>query len=273
MISYDVAKDVRSVVQDLRALGSRHIPFATARTLTALAKSGQAETEREMRSVFDRPTAYALRSLVVKPATKAQLEASVGLKDTSQNKQSRSPLDVLGHEFTGGQRKFKAFEGALRRMGYLPNGWAVVPGDAAQLDAFGNMPASFIVKLMSYLQAFSEQGYSANATAKGKARTEKRGRSARGFATINGVAYFISRGKGNWFGAGSWQHGRSQHLPPGIWAKRGIHGADVQPIVRFVRVPVYRQRIHLEQNVARVVDRDAASEFFKNLNAAMGGGR
>jgi hypothetical protein len=224
-----------------------------------------------MQRVFDRPTPYTLRAIYVASATKAKLESTVGLNDRSANKQSRTPADVLGHQFVGGQRRFKGLEGALRRMGYLPNGWACVPGAGAPLDGYGNVPSSFVVTLMSVLQAFGEQGYRANATPATRARREKRGRTKSGYAVINGVAYFVSRGKGTWFGAGSWQHGRVQNLAPGIWAKRGIHGVDVQPVLLFVRVPTYRQRIDLVQLGQQVVDRDAQRLFGLNLAVAMAG--
>ncbi|WP_341674967.1 hypothetical protein [Niveibacterium sp. SC-1] len=273
MIKVDIVADTGRVVRELGALGSKQIPFATAKTLTAMAKAGEAKTYKEMATVFDRPTPFTLRSLVVRSATKARLEASVGLKDTNPSKQGKTPADILGHEFTGGQRRFKGLEGALRRMGYLGTDWAAVPGEGAKLDAYGNLSSGTVVQLMSYLKAFGEQGYSANKTAKGKARVERRGKSARGFATIGGVAYFVSRGKGAWFGGGSWQHGRRQNLAPGIWAKSGIHGSQVKCIVAFVRTPVYRQRIHLQENVARVVSEQFEQEFRKNLRAAMADAR
>ena len=157
------------------------------------------------------------------------------------------------------------------RIGVLPAGMAaVVPRDAswaARIDRYGNLSQGQIVQLLAYFQAFGEQGYKANMNdaGRGKLAKMKGGAGGKGFRRIGGVVYFVSRGKGNWFGNCSWRNGRMQHLPPGIWAKRGIHGVDVAPVLMFVRRGNYRKRIDLQAIGNEVV----AKEFNKDFNEAL----
>ena len=58
--------------------------------------------------------------------------------------------------------------------------------------------------------------------------------------TIRGRVYFVSKG----ITGGS-------SLPPGIWAKSGTHGAEVKPVLMFVRRATYVQRIDLDRVVER----------------------
>lgn len=251
----------------IRSVPDKQLRFAAAVALTRVAKASQAATYDTMRSVFDRPTPFALRSIKVTPATKAKLEARVALRDDTAGKGS-SYADAIGHEFTGGVRKFKRSEGALRRAGLLRDGWIVVPGEAAELDAYGNITRSQIVRILAYVQAFGEQGYRANMTAKSKGRLAKRGLSGGGFKQIKGVEYFVSRGKGEWFGGGSWRQGRRQHLAPGVWSRTGTHGADIKPVLMFVRQGVYQRRIDLPGTVSRTVGAEFEAEFDEALEMA-----
>ena len=112
----------------------------------------------------------------------------------------------------------------------------MVPGSGCQLDAYGNIKGSFLVQLASYFQSFGEQGYRANMTDKRKAKLKGAGRTEQGYKTINGVVYFVSHGK--------MRSGRGgTHLAPGIWAKSGVHGVMVKPIIMFVKKPHYGARL------------------------------
>lgn len=221
----------------------RAIPYATAAALTQVAYRVRDTIIRTMETSLDRPTAYAIKQAVqVVPANKARLEASVGLGVRIAAPGKGTPyVKALGHLFTGGSRATKRMEGALRRIGVLPPGFMVVPGKACQLDAFGNIPRGFIVQLLAYLNAFGEQGYKANMTDKRRAKL-----AGRQGAKITGVEYFVSRGRGLWFG-------RPQHLAPGIWLRTGTHGVVVRPVLLFVRRGVWRQRIDIRAIAASVV--------------------
>lgn len=135
-----------------------------------------------------------------------------------------------------------------------------VPRDvswANPLDNFGNPKPSLIVKLIAYFNAFGEQGYRANMTDKRRERLAKKSGNK-----IGGVVYFISRGKGMWYG-------RQQHLAAGIWAKRGTHGVDIAPVFLFVKKGSYRQVIDLSSIGESTVIRHWKPEFDRELVTAI----
>ncbi|WYX26474.1 hypothetical protein WJ969_13730 [Achromobacter xylosoxidans] len=138
-----------------------------------------------------------------------------------------------------------------------------VPAAAAELDAYGNMSRGQVVRLLSYFEAFGEQGYRANATARSRARTANVGTSREGYRRINGVQYFISRGKGSMSGQ------RRQVLPTGIWRKTGTHGADVAPVLLAVEQPQYTPRLPFYETAAAVYGERFDVEYSTALDAAL----
>lgn len=139
-------------------------PYILARTLSKTASSVKAEEVAEMKKVFDRPTPYTLGGVYAKTATKQDQVARVWLKDKLQAGKGNAAEDYLRPQIFGGERKLKRFEKALNRVGVLPYGYHAIPGDYAERDQYGNMKAGQIVKILSYFQAFGEQGYKANMT-------------------------------------------------------------------------------------------------------------
>lgn len=228
-----VTTDFTKAHKLLARLSGGEIRKATAKALTDSAFEARKSVQQEMDRSFDRVTPYIRRSIIVKPATPDNLVAIV--EPRYQGGKGVDPSNVLRASIYGGQRKQKASERALQRVGILPAGYSVVPGDAVPLDQYGNIKGSFIVQLISYFGAFGEQGYKANMTARRKANLAKVGRTANGYKTINGVEYFVATGK--------LRSGRSSHLHAGIWSRTGIHGSNVKPILMFVRTPSYSKRL------------------------------
>lgn len=212
--------------------------------------------QAHMDNVLDRPTPYAKKAVyVLEKATDENLRAFVGVSDKFVNKQGKSHVDTLGHLFEGGQRNYKGLEGAMRRLKFLRGDYQCVPAKnswAITLNAYGNVSSGFVTQIIAYFKGFGEQGYSANMTDKTRARREKlRGgrldkrKGASRYRTINGVVYFAVPVGGS---AGRWLNARfDQHLAPGIWAKRGIHGVDVAPVFLFVRSGQYKRYIDLQK--------------------------
>lgn len=222
----------------------------SAKILTSAAFDVNASIKDVMQKTFKGgATPYTLRSFKVIKATEESLESRVELRTDSPGK-GTDYNKALGHLFSGGNRAWKKMEGAFLKTGYLPPGYNMVPGDGCPLDQFGNAPPSFIRQLLSYLGAAEiNAGYRANMTDKRKRKLADIGKTENGAMIINGVVYFISRGKGNWFGGRSWKYGRDQNLPMGIWKKTGIHGVKVSPVFLFVRRGAYRKTIDLAQIV------------------------
>lgn len=243
-----VRVDLEPMKAQMNDLQRKHVPFAAETALNAVAERARQLVVGQMRAKLHMPTEYALNSMFLKLATRGSkskgaapdLTAMVFVKDfgrvsTGKRKTvGKGQAEVLGHLFSGGARNWKGFEAALLRANILPPGMIIVPGEEAPIDAHGNIPHGFFMQMMSYFKAnrskfdwTSKKGY----------------RSTKHAPTDAKVEYFVSRGRGNWFGRGSWKHGRMQHLPPGIWRReRTEKGSSIKPVIMFVRQPTGYQR-------------------------------
>lgn len=218
----------------------KQVSFANMRALNAAAFKAQQVTIGEIGRVFDKPTPWVQRSVRYIKARRDRLVAQVDF-DFWGNKQGVTVSDVLKAEIYGGLRKLKRHEQALSRVGILPAGMAIVPGEAAKIDAYGNMSAGQINQIVSWFRAFGEQGYAANMLQKGRARLA-RGSKSKG---TQGFAYFCLKK----------QVGK---LLPGIYQRFSFSiGSAVKPVMIFVRIPQYRKRL----DFYGVADRAAVSEF------------
>lgn len=264
-----------SAVDALGKKAAKQIPFATAVAINQTVISGGSKLRRDFVSLVDRPTNYALGSIYPHEnsrsygsdsganqwrATKQKLVGSFGLRDATngitQKSGSYSPSEVFEHLFTGGIARLTRYEQAFRRIGLLGNNEEIVPAkNLPELNAYGNIPQSLIVRLLSYFQAFGEQGYRANSTTKTRARLAKvsgptkRGKAKSPYVRINGVIYFYARGE--------------DHLHRGIWAKSGTHGIKLRPIMLFVRRPIYRRMVDINRYAQEI-----PGEFAKNFPVA-----
>lgn len=268
MARFDVRLDDREL-RHLLVRFERQVPYALSRSLNDVAFGLRDRTYEEMRGQFDRPTPYALRSLRVRKSSKRDLTAVVGLREDGPGK-GTPYRQALAHQFTGGPRRFKRMEGAFRRIGLLPPGYIMVPAAGAPRNAYGNVPAAFVTRLLSYFHAFGEQGYKANMGSRARRRVERQGRLKKaegGYRTIRGRVYFVSRGPGMWTD----RHGRQrlQHLPMGIWAKTGVHGAVVEPVFLFVKAGRYRQRIDLKTLAEQALRYQLKRAFRKRFRQAV----
>jgi hypothetical protein len=230
----------------LRLAGlERKIPTITKAALNDAAYLGTQKTKAALASSFDRITPWIRNSVRYKKATPQKLEAMIDFEQWG-NKTAVTAAMVLAAEIYGGRRKLKRHEIALQRAGILPAGMAIVPGPAADIDQYGNMRAAQIVQIVSYFKAFGEQGYRANMRDGGKrlARDNKR-TGARGFA------YFVLQKP----------HGK---LHPGIYQRYTFAaGSAVKPVMYFVRVPAYRQRLDFYD----IAQKAAEPEFHRAFSA------
>lgn len=181
--------------------------YAAAVALTRSAKRVQEDLRKEMQRVFHVPTRYTLGSLRTRPATKANLTATILFKDDGTG---RGASQYLQPQIRGGGRLHKRFEQHLQRAGILAPGFFVVPGSGARLNANGNMSPGQITQILSGVQAHPDI----------YARSSKASRKR----NPKPLQYFVSRG-----GA----------LPYGIWQRRG---SGVAPVMIFVRDVRYKKR-------------------------------
>lgn len=269
LIQPDPSRSVAAAIERMRAV-PKQIRYAGMQAINDVLFAGRAAVIDEMRRVFDpAPTPYIARSALVRKAERDRLSGEVYIDFWGRGK-GVAPEKILAAEVYGGQRRPKRAEVALQRIGLLPRTHGMVPAAAAKphMDAYGNVKGGFLVQMLSYLQAFGEQGYRANMTAKRMRTLARIGKSEGGFKTVRGVEYFVSRGRMEVAGRGSWQRGKQQHLPAGIWRRTGIHGSDVAPVFLFVPLPRYRVRLpfhQLAQQQAEALDQ----RLVQRLGAAM----
>ncbi|HEB76897.1 MAG TPA: hypothetical protein ENI90_00020 [Methylothermaceae bacterium] len=213
----------------LRALRrvERQIPRAAQRTVNYLANEVRKAEVEEMKRAFDRPTRWTLNSTRVTYASAARrrTHAVVWLKDEAAK--GIPATKYLTPQIFGGNRKAKRFERALWNAGVLPRGWLAVPGEGARMDAFGNMSRGQIVEILSWFQAFGEQGFRANLTEEGRRRKIK------GTKKRRGTAYFAIR------------PGQGSHLHPGVYQRIATgFGWAIKPVLIFIKSAEYGRRYH-----------------------------
>lgn len=233
-------KGLEEVTRTIRNL-EKQTRFATAKALTKTAQKVQTKLVRKMQKKFDRPTPYTLRSTFIKPATKGNLTAMVGLKDRAGSKAGLPPAELLAHHFTGGGRAIKGLERYLQRAGLISAGEFVVPGAGARLDRYGNMSRGQIAQLMSQLRIGIDPHQYASKSARSRRNVSKAGR------------IFWSRGG---------------HLARGAWIDMG-NSAGVRPLLVVVKGARYKRRIDLEQIAHKVVSKEWDATFEAALADAM----
>jgi hypothetical protein len=270
---------------ELTDVQREQLPFATVLALNGVAGHARGRVADEMSVKLHMPTRYTLASTWAKPATKTERWSMVYLKDAQGQRKyvdNRFPamgaafvatgLDAqrtIGHLFVGGKREWKRSEDLFRRRGILPANMAMVPGEGCPLDEYGNVPRGFLQQMIAYFDAYLDTKQ--NMTASTRGRFQDRA-AKKGGATVRGIEYFVSKGKGQWFGRRSWKQGRNQHLPPGIW-QRVRHGSlgqsFVRPILMFVKQPTYRQMLDMDALVLESVERHWKDEFERGFSIAM----
>lgn len=235
-------RNQRAVEHLLAQLSGKQASQAYAKALNDAGFQVRRNMQAALRTSFDRVTPWIERSPKVFPATAERLSVAVAPTLSTTNAPSlggkigMDPQKVLQAQEFGGRRADKRSEVALRRAGILPMGFqtaipaAPFPGSD---DGRGNLRGAFLQQLLSYLQAYSEQGYRANMTDK------KRAGIQRGSKRVEGRRYFVSYGR--------WREGRGAHLAPGIWAASGTGGAVLRPVLMFVRPGRYQPRISMDK--------------------------
>lgn len=161
--------------------------------------------QQEMRSRFKRPKPWVIKSLRMANRQGNAVGKTIKRKNQFTGKsyrvkqnnfdvfvdfkeggkfgsggQTDSAVDLMWPHVHGGPRPPKASERRLRRQGVIGADEYIVPSRTAPLDKWGNIRPGVMTKILSDLQAFTNEGFSAN-------RNLKTAGSNRFFiATING---------------------------------------------------------------------------------------
>jgi hypothetical protein len=225
-----VKVDARSTIRFLDDMRRKHVPFATALALTRTAKQVEKALASQLASGLESPSPYTKRATFSTSATKATLQAKVGIKD-KKPAGGTAPAVLLKEHFGGGARGNKPMEKAVASMGLLPSGWRMVVGAGMPVDAYGNPRRNVVRELIGALRSRTQ-------IYKGKGKR------------MALVGYFAV------------PVGASSHLEPGIYWRKG---RALRPMFLFVKQATYRKRFDLPKIGREVVDR----EFDQHFSAAL----
>lgn len=234
-----ISSNVNDVTRYLSNVADKQLQFATALSLTRIAKTAQKELKSEFKRRFDRPTPYALRSIYIKPANKRNLTSVVGIRGIEGSKNGKSPANILRHEFTGGSRGRSRLEFWLQNAGLISSKEYLAPGQEAKLDRYGNMSRGQVQKITSQLRVGSD----ASAYASDSKRSRRKRGRLKGFFWSNG-----------------------NRLPRGVWMR---DGGDVLPIAIVIKKPRYYAAINFDNFINNSIKRNATKELEKAIDYAI----
>lgn len=219
MLKPEFKVNLSNFENQIRLMKSERLPRAASTAINRTLIDARDNIRAEIASRFDSPTRWSLMGVRIQGSTKYTLRGRVYIDDEAGK---GVPADrFLLAQVMGGERRYKKFENALKAKGILASGEYAVPTKHVPKDQHGNVPGQLVVQILSYLQAFGEQGYRSNMTDKSRARKKLNER---------GVGYFI----------GTLQNGKAM----GIYERRVTAWGDaVRPLFLFVRTAKYQKRL------------------------------
>ena len=153
----DIRSDLHLLNRKLTHLEKKQIPFATVLAINDTAIDIRGLIYAKMMLVFDRPSAFTVPkniskatnkkgSLYLVPAGKriGRRTAEVGVKKSAWN--------WIGPNLTGGPRKPKPSETALRSKGIIGTDKFITPAKIST-NRFGNITKGMMIKILSGLKA------------------------------------------------------------------------------------------------------------------------
>lgn len=179
-------KGLDAFKKGLSDLQLEQYPYAMKEALNEMSAIVQKGEKQRMSQDFDRPTPFTLNALRINYATKSNLSGGVVFKDPPRLSESQH---YIYPNVFGVKRGFKKFEAALYARGLMPAGYYAVPGKSVQLDAFGNVPSSLVIQVLSWFGANTNAGYTSATSDATKAKRK------RGTKKKYGFEYFSLRKK------------------------------------------------------------------------------
>lgn len=216
--------DISQLQRELPDWASRRIPSITRNALNDTIEEARFAEVGKIRGVFDRPKPLTERAPLYRKATSDNLVAEVYIRPDGAS--GTPPARYILPQVEGGARKAKPFEKLLRARGVMRADEFALPAIGQQRDAYGNLPGSLIVRILSQLQAMREVGSLANETARSRKRKAKRALPR----------YFVPTGARQERGIG--------RLPRGIYERQGNR---IRAVMVFVRQPRYAKRYDFGQ--------------------------
>lgn len=247
MISINISNGFGKVKDEIKQFANQ-LPFATSLAINRTAQKVKAAQEKEIKDVFDRPTPFTQKSLFIKPSNKTNLTALVKLKD--QVFKGNPASKYLSAQIAGGERRLKRYEVALRSAGILPDGYFTVPGEAANIDQYGNIARSQIVQILSYFRANRDSGTTSNST------DATRAKLAKGTSKRYGVSYFVGKA--------------GEKKTFAIWQKVNSNfGKAIRPVLIFVQSSRYDAIYDFKFVAENIIRKEYDNEFDRALDEAI----
>ena len=237
-----VIKGIDELRRTLTQFSDRRFNAAIATALTRTAKSVQGEMRDELRTVFDRPTPYTLNALRIWPATADKLTARVGFRDDGTGGMNAN--NYLMPNVTGGERRDKRIEAALRAIGALPSGWRAVPGQGAAIDSYGNMSRGQIIQILSQLRVTLTSGFDRNMSTDARKQIAAQKRA--------GGRFFVM------------PVGNRSGTQPGVY-QREFYGRGITPVIVFVSGARYQARWPFWANAQRRAEAHITREVERSV--------
>lgn len=251
-----LTSNIDEVRKQFAEFSDRRFAASMATALTRTAVQVRDAVQAEMPRVLDRPTPYTLRQLRYVPARADRLAAAVGFNVVNVTDERGSTIafrelgpgetpagKYLTPQIEGGTRRLKRLEVALRAVGALPDGWLAVPGQGANLDAYGNVSRGQVVQVLSQLRIQLVAGSNRNMS--GDARKQIAAQRKAG-----GRFFVVNPGQGK--------------LQPGIYQREFI-GRNITPVFIFVRSANYKRRFDFDGLSRRVADATLPQEIDRAL--------
>lgn len=248
MFTLGIKSDVDKVAKAFSGMAEKQVPFATSLAINKTAVIARDTLKQELYKVFDRPTPFTTNSLYMVPSNKKNLRAIVEHKEFAGKGTPASKY--LRAEIEGGQRRMKRSERALAlRGGY--GSLFYNPSKYTERDAYGNLSGAQIVKILSTVKAFGEQGYRANLSDKTRKSQKKRG-TLKDYVIIHA--------------------GNARGLKAGVYQR--IEGGELtrrlKPVLFFsLQSHTYRRRYDMTGIVNRVVSEQFGAQFAAAMDYAL----
>lgn len=288
----DLSAGFKTLAVDMPNLVRRQVGYAALRTTDIMAKMIKDEVDKEMATTFHKPTRFTMSAIKYYQddrgmtaadgfSRKSVFTSHVSLiREGMRSRWSKAAQmegaaveygdaweKALTHQFGGGYRRYKPFEGALLNINLIPPGHIAVPTKHCPMDAYDNPQKGFMVQLLAYFKAFPEKGYKANMDEKGRKRLSNK--FSKGYGS-QATGFFISMGK---IGQSESQVSKIKNpnaLPAGIWQRvRFSSGSAIRPIFIFVKSPYYRQLIDFKEVATWTFDGNIKDVFNTQLQKAI----
>ena len=233
--------EIKDLIRYLDEKQRVKIPETTAKAINSTSNQARQKIYAEMRRVFDRPTPYTLRSVWINYATKEKLFSEIYINNEAAK--GNAPIKFLWAETEGGKRQQKGIERLMTAAGYMRSDEYLLPWKAKK-DQYGNVSAGTIQRILSGLQAQSDDYQNSP----GKGGDYKGTRKGRRVARRYYIDDWYRQHKGMLI---IWQHDtRSNRRVPLFVSNKGVK---------------YRRRLRFKEIVQETTERVLVTEFIRGL--------